>query len=339
MIDFKKEVQPTKESVISSLESMEPVIFILPGQKFGWLGHHFFVFVKYRNSHLGELFFGWTFRLFWKHFVLTMEKHGKTSQQEKSIRNHGAAEQAKSKEQNPFDKLACKTHLWESSWGSLGCWKSRVAWGFFKSFLHQTPHFQHEHLLKSEILMNFMGISFWWMLLDTKTITLKPLLLVFCSNSRRTLRFFPPPRSSGPPTIGHAAPQTPEFPWCETLGIFAFDKTQVFNVFFLGRKTKTELKSLRQIYPPSTEVKEFLLFFHSLKSLFLLLRPLVSNWAIPTRCTTSASNWSRTSTVACPGDHVCKDIKYIGRKMCVYLQQVNVYVYDMHIIGKEPKYT
>lgn len=42
-IDFKKEVQPTKESVISSLESMEPVIFILPGQKFGWLGHHFFL--------------------------------------------------------------------------------------------------------------------------------------------------------------------------------------------------------------------------------------------------------------------------------------------------------
>ena len=87
-------------------------------------------------------------------------------------------------------------------------------------------------------------------------------------------------------------------------------KTQVFNVFFLGRKTKTELKSLRQIYPPSTEVKDFLLFFHSLKSLFLLLRPLVSNWAIPTRCTTSASNRSRTSTVACPGDHVCISTVY-----------------------------
>ena len=104
--------------------------------------------------------------------------------------------------------------------------------------------------------------------------------------------------------------------------------------FFLGRKTKIELKSLRQIYPPSAEVKEFLLFFHSLKSLFLLLRPLVSNWAIPTRCTTSASNRSRTSTVACPGDHVCKDIEYIGRKMCAYLQYINVYVYDIHIIEK-----
>ena len=89
---------------------------------------------------------------------------------------------------------------------------------------------------------------------------------------------------------------------------------------------------------PLSRMKEFLLFFHSLKSLFFLLRPLVSNWAIPTRCTTSASNRSRTSTVACPGDHVCKDIEYIGRKICVYLQYINVCVYDMHIIEKKQKY-
>ena len=63
---------------------------------------------------------------------------------------------------------SCKT-CWESSWGSSRYWKLQVEGVFSNYFYIQILISNTKTLLKSEILMKFMGISVWWMLLDTKT--------------------------------------------------------------------------------------------------------------------------------------------------------------------------